>query len=145
MKENLNKLLRLEESVERSAYQDSKGYWTIGVGRLIDKRKGGGLSPDEISYLLNNDINEKSTLLFDAIPWIVEMPEPVQGALVSMAFQMGVDGLLGFKTTLGLLKERKFEEAATQMLKSKWAKVDSPNRAKRVAEQVRTQSWVFPK
>jgi len=143
MKENLNKLLRLEEGVEESAYTDSLGYLTIGVGRLIDKRKGGRLSQDEISYLLNNDIDEKSTLLFDAIPWIVEMPEPVQGALVSMAFQLGVKGVLGFKTTLGLLKDRKFEEAAEQMLKSKWA-AQTPARAKRVAEQVRTQSWVFP-
>ena len=142
MKEKLNKQLRSDEGAEPCVYKDSLGYYTIGVGRLVDSRKGGGLSQEEISYLLNNDIANKSEALFAAIPWIVTLPEPVQGALVNMAFQLGVNGLLGFKTTLGLLKDLKFEEAATQMLKSKWA-TQTPNRAKRVAEQVRTQSWIY--
>jgi lysozyme len=141
MKEKLNKQLRLDEGVKESVYQDSLGYWTIGVGRLVDARKGGGLSQEEISYLLDNDITNKSEALFAAIPWLKTHPEPVQGALVNMAFQLGVKGVLGFTTTLGLIKDGKYKEAAEQMLKSKWA-VQTPNRAKRVAEQVRTQQWI---
>jgi lysozyme len=48
--------LRRDEGVDRSAYQDHLGFWTIGVGRLIDRRKGGGLSDEEIDYLLQNDV-----------------------------------------------------------------------------------------
>ena len=51
--------LKKEEGVVKHAYQDHLGYWTIGVGRLIDKRKGGGLSDEEIDYLLGNDIEKK--------------------------------------------------------------------------------------
>ena len=35
------------EGSEKSAYQDTLGYWTIGHGRLIDKRKNAGLSEEE--------------------------------------------------------------------------------------------------
>lgn len=140
MLEKLNLQLRLDEGVVEHAYQDSLGFWTIGVGRLIDKRKGGGLSQEEISYLLNNDIQNKSAALFKALPWLKAAPEPVQGALVNMAFQLGVAGLLGFTTTLGLIKDGKYKEASEQMLKSKWA-VQTPNRAKKMAKQIETQSW----
>ena len=45
-------LLIAEEGEKLSAYQDSMGFWTIGVGRLIDARKGGGISQEESRYLL---------------------------------------------------------------------------------------------
>lgn len=140
MLENLNKQLRLDEGAVKHAYQDSLGFWTIGVGRLIDKRKGGGLSQEEISYLLDNDIRNKSEALFKALPWLKTAPEPVQGALVNMAFQLGVTGILGFTTTLDLIKAGKYKEASEQMLKSKWA-VQTPNRAKKMARQLETQTW----
>jgi lysozyme len=44
---NVIEQLTREEGKRRSAYQDHLGYWTIGVGRLIDARKGGGLSDEE--------------------------------------------------------------------------------------------------
>lgn len=44
--------LETDEGRVPHAYQDHLGYWTIGVGHLIDKRKGGGLTPDEVDYLL---------------------------------------------------------------------------------------------
>lgn len=141
MKEKLNAQLRRDEGVVKHAYQDSLGYWTIGVGRLIDSRRGGGLSDDEMSYLLDNDIDRKSKLVFEALPWLADHPEPVQGALVNMAFQMGVAGLLGFKLTLTLIKEGRYEEASKRMLQSLWAK-QTPNRAARIAKQVATQQWV---
>ena len=55
-------MLRRDEGRVRHAYQDHLGYWTIGVGRLIDQRKGGGLSEDEIDYLLT----EANTLMPEA-------------------------------------------------------------------------------
>lgn len=49
---NLAAQLKAEEGRVPHAYQYHLGYWTIGVGRLIDKRKGGGLTPYEVDYLL---------------------------------------------------------------------------------------------
>lgn len=128
--------LKKEEGVIPHAYQDHLGYWTIGVGRLIDKRKGGGLSADEIDYLLRNDINRFVAGLEKALPWWNELSSNRKAALTAMAFQMGLKNLLSFKKTLALIKDKKYNAAAEQMLTSLWAK-QTPARAKRTAELIR--------
>lgn len=140
MKAELTTQLRRDEGEVLSAYQDHLGYWTIGVGRLIDKRKGGGLTVDESAYLLNNDIDKRVAELRSRLPWTKKLDDVRFGALVNMSFQLGVDGLLGFKNTLALIEEGKYTFAADNMLKSKWAE-QTPARAKRLAVQMRTGVW----
>lgn len=141
MIEKLTAQLRRDEGTKATAYQDHLGYWTIGVGRLIDSRKpGAGLRPDEIDYLLRNDINDRVQALTKALPWFDRLDEARRGVLINMAFQLGTAGLLGFKSTLALIAAGKYAEAAEQMLKSKWA-TQTPARAKRLAEQMKTGEW----
>lgn len=137
---NLATQLRHEEGSVPHAYQDHLGYWTIGVGRLIDKRKGGGLAPDEVDYLLRNDIRKKTDEVLNALPWVKDLNEPRQAVLIGMAFQMGTAGLLGFKNTLALVKAGRYTEAATGMLNSLWAQ-QTPGRAARMARQMETGTW----
>jgi len=137
---NLAEQLRQEEGSVPHAYQDHLGYWTIGVGRLIDKRKGGGLTPDEVDYLLRNDITRKSREVFAALPWAADLNEARQAVLIGMAFQMGIAGLLGFKTTLANAQAGRYTEAATGMLASLWAR-QTPGRATRMAMQMETGEW----
>jgi lysozyme len=129
-----------EEGAESCAYQDSLGYWTIGVGRLIDSRKGGGLSNDEINYLLDNDIKAKTREVLLLLPWMPRLSEPRQAVLIGMAFQMGMKGLLQFKRTLGSVEDGQYGEAAKEMLDSTWAK-QTPARAHRMALQMETGEW----
>lgn len=140
MKTELTKQLRRDEDEVLHAYQDHLGYWTIGVGRLIDKRKGGGLTCEESAYLLNNDIDKRVAELRSRLPWTKKLDDVRFGALVNMSFQLGVDGLLGFKNTLALIEEGRYTFAADNMLKSKWAE-QTPARAKRLAVQMRTGVW----
>lgn len=141
MIEQLTTQLRRDEGTKATAYQDHLGFWTIGVGRLIDSRKpGAGLRPDEIDYLLRNDINDRVQALTKALPWFDRLDEARRGVLINMAFQLGTAGLLGFKSTLALIAAGKYTEAAEQMLKSKWA-TQTPARAKRLAEQMKTGEW----
>lgn len=137
---DLTAQLRQEEGAVPHAYQDHLGYWTIGVGRLIDRRKGGGLSPEEIDYLLANDIERKTREVFTALPWAHYLDEPRQAVLIGMAFQMGTAGLLGFKNTLAHVKAGRYTQAATGMLASKWAE-QTPGRAARMARQMETGAW----
>lgn len=133
--------LKRDEGVEATVYQDHLGFWTIGVGRLVDKRKSGaGLRPDEIDYLLSNDIKDRVAALTKALPWFSKLDDARQGVLLNMAFQMGTAGLLGFKNTLTLVAAGRYEEAAQRMLQSKWA-TQTPARAKRLAEQMKTGEW----
>lgn len=137
---NIATQLRQEEGSVPHAYQDHLGYWTIGVGRLIDQRKGGGLSPDEVDYLLRNDIEAKTREVFAALPWAKDLNEPRQAVLIGMAFQMGTTGLLGFKNTLALIKAGRYTEAAAGMLNSLWAQ-QTPGRATRMARQMEIGTW----
>ena len=134
-----SQLLR-EEGAESCAYQDSLGYWTIGVGRLIDSRKGGGLSSDEIDFLLENDIKTKTREVLLALPWMPRLSEPRQAVLIGMAFQMGIGGLLKFKRMLGSIEDGQYVEAAEEMVKSRWA-MQTPKRAYRMAQQMETGEW----
>lgn len=141
--QNLTRQLRGDEGVREQAYQDHLGYWTIGVGRLIDKRKpGSGLRDHEIDYLLKNDILDRVDALTRRLPWFKDLDEARQGVLLNMSFQMGVDGLLGFNNTLGLVRSGYYEQAAEAMLKSLWAR-QTPARARRMAEQMRTGEWQY--
>ena len=137
---NLIKQLRDEEGDVLHAYDDHLGYTTIGVGRLIDRRKGGGITEEESAYLLGKDIDKFSRLLDKTLPWWRSLSDPRRAVLVGMAFQMGIDGLLGFKNTLAMIKSGDFTSAAANMLASKWAD-QTPGRAKRMAEQMRTDQW----
>ena len=83
--------LRRDEGVIPHAYQDSLGYWTIGVGHLIDKRKGGKMPDVIIDMLLRYDIDEKIAELNEKLPWWGFLDEPSQRVIVNMAFNLGVD------------------------------------------------------
>lgn len=143
MKNELTRQLRGDEGSRSKVYLDSLGFQTIGVGRLVDPaRKGGGLRPDEITYLLNNDIDDRIEGLTRAIPWFQNLDDVRKGALLNMAFQLGVEGLLGFKNTLEMVRTGKYSQAADGMLQSLWAK-QTPVRAKRLSEQMRTGQWQY--
>ena len=140
MKAELTKQLRRDEGEVLTAYQDHLGFWTLGVGRLIDKRKGGGITADESAYLLSNDIDKREAELLRRAPWMANL-DPVRfGALLNMAFQMGVDGLLGFRNTLAMVRDGDYDGAASNMLHSKWAE-QTPDRAKRISDQMKTGAW----
>jgi lysozyme len=137
---DLKQQLLREEGSESCAYQDTLGFWTIGVGRLIDSRKGDGLSQDEIEYLLDNDIKKITDKVHKFLPWVSKLNEPRQAVLLQMTFQMGLRGVLDFKRTLGSIEDGQFAEAAAEMLESKWAK-QTPARAQRLAKQMETGEW----
>jgi lysozyme len=142
MRQELIRQLKADEGVVSHAYQDHLGYWTIGVGRLIDKRKGGGLRPSEIDFLLQNDIDDRIEALTRRLPWFQDLDDARRGVLLNMSFQLGVDGLLTFKNTLKLVELGDYAAAAKNMLLSKWA-TQTPARANRMAEQMRTGQWVY--
>jgi lysozyme len=137
---SLNEQLRRDEGEVLTVYPDSLGYFTIGVGRLIDKRKGGGITPEESAYLLNNDIQRKTAEVFKALPWVKDLDQIRLNVLINMAFQMGTEGLLAFKTTLSLVQGGNYDKAAENMILSKWH-TQTPARCERLAKQMRTGVW----
>lgn len=127
--------LLADEGLRLKPYRCTAGKLTLGVGRNLEER---GISEVEAFMLLDNDIGDCWTRLCVSLPWLATAPENVQEVLVNMAFNLGVEGLLGFSTTLGHLQARRYAEAAQAMLASKWAR-QVGKRAERLAEKVRKE------
>lgn len=136
MREQLLADLVRDEGEVLHAYQDHLGWWTIGVGRLIDKRRGGGITHEEALYLLGNDVDRVMAELDNALPWWNCHSDNRRRVLVNMAFNLGIAGLLTFKRTLAAIKARDYDAAADGMLASLWAR-QVGERAKRLAALMR--------
>jgi len=132
--QRLARQLIQDEGLRLKPYRCTAGRLTIGVGRNLDDR---GITEAEALLLLENDIQSFWEQLTRAQPWIASAPEPVQEALLNMAFNLGLGGLLGFKNTLALLHSGDYKKAAKAMLESQWARQVGA-RAARLADMVRT-------
>lgn len=131
--------LECDEGFSPVAYQDHLGYWTIGYGTLVDKRKGGGITQDEGRYLLRNRLAVILSRLDQLRPAWRTYPDDVQHALANMAYQLGAVGLHEFENMWSRLNERDYEGAAKAALDSRWAH-QTPKRAARVAAMIRSAS-----
>lgn len=137
--ERLKAQLIVDEKFVPHAYQDSEGYWTIAIGRLVDKRLGGGLTEEEGGYLLENDI-KKSQFFASIYSWYGMLDEVRQNAIVNMMFNLGPGKFDLFKKMIAAVERKDWKEASTQMLDSKWAKQVGA-RAERLSAMMLTGVW----
>jgi lysozyme len=125
--------IEADEGRVRHAYKDTVGVITIGVGRNLE---GVGLFDDEIDYLFHNDLRRayhSCRYHLDVFPFLSEERQLV---LVNMCFNLGTTRLLGFEKMLAALAKHDYQEAAAQMLDSKWA-TQVGERAQRLAARMR--------
>lgn len=139
--DKLAAMLERDEGRVKHAYQDSLGYWTIGVGHLIDKRLGGGLPDPIIDALLKHDIAEKTAQLVAQFPWAARLDDARRAVLVSMTFQLGIGGLSGFTRAMSAMEQGYWNAAADRFLQSKVAREQAPARWERFARQIRYGQW----
>lgn len=134
-------LLEMHEGRVKHAYQDSLGYWTIGVGHCVDKRVAGAELPAEIvDSLLDYDVNKVFHGLVVRLPFFLKLSEVRQAVLIDMAFNLGLAGLSKFTHFLEALAAGDYVSAAKHMLNSKW-RSQVENRARRLAAMMSTNRW----
>lgn len=137
--EHLIDRLIADEGEVLHVYPDSDGYLTIGVGRLVDPKKGGGISRDESRYLLTNDIR-KWMAIAGQWPWFDALDWPRQGVIVCMLHQLGAKGVSGFRKMLEAMERKDYAQAAEQMLDSAWHR-QTTVRCERMAAIMKTGQW----
>ena len=132
-----DELIAREEGFEPLPYSDTLGWLTIGHGFLIDKRKpGAGITEEESLLILRHRLRNRVAPQLDAkIPWWRNLNGPRRAVLLSMAWQMGVPGLLRFKNTLAAIEEGDYARGARGMMASLWAR-QTPGRAYRHAKVI---------
>lgn len=130
----LEEQIKLHEGLRLKPYRDTTGHLTIGHGRNLSTV---GISEAEALILLRNDIQQATHDLVTALPWVANLSEVRRNVLIDMTFNLGILGLLRFKKTLTAIQAGNYEQAAEQMLASKWAE-QVKGRAKRLAEMMKT-------
>lgn len=142
--EKLNEELDADEGLRLKVYDDAtglpigpgsvvKGHPTIGYGLALDVR---GLTRDEAIYLRDSAVREKLSEL-SGLDWFAGLDDMRQQIIAEMAYQMGVDGVLGFTGMISAIRAKNYAKAAEEMLNSKWAR-QTPARAKRLAKRMQT-------
>lgn len=140
-REHLLSELAVDEGCVLYAYEDSLGYLTIGYGRLIDRRRGGSISPAEARLLLNNDVERIWNGLTKRFPWIEELDDVRQVVLANLAFNLGIDGLAQFKNTLAAVERGDYGIAAAGMRQSLWFRQVQSSRSERLIRMMRNGTF----
>ena len=128
--------LMLNEGCKLRSYRCPAGKLTIGIGRNLDDNpltedeicyvghNGRSLfiSNDQAAYLCRNDIARVKKELDKHLPWWCDLNVDRQFVMIDLCFNMGINTLLTFKKTLNSIAQGYYEQAATQLLQSKYAK-----------------------
>lgn len=124
--------LRRDEGWRDQPYSDHLGFLTIGYGFLIDPRKGGRIPRPVGEFWLRFEINDRTEQLRQRWPSFSWQPDDVRIALVNMAFQLGVNGVLNFRNMISALERGDRIAAGHHARDSRWYR-QTPVRAERVA------------
>ncbi len=137
------------EGLRLQPYFCSKKKLTIGVGRCLEtnpltaeeeKVVGDwrhGITKCSAMYLLRNDIKRIYKSLKNELSFFANLDSERQYALIDMAFNLGVWGLLRFKKMLKAIEKGDFNTASKECLASKYA-TDVGIRATRIANTIAT-------
>ena len=133
---SLIETLKEAEGFRGMPYDDSLGKPTICYGTLLP------LTEEEGEWLLRHRLDERiaelRTMLRDEeVGTSATLPEPVWLSLCEMSYQLGVPKLRGFRKMLAAIERKDWEKAADEALDSRWAR-QTPNRARRIADQIRS-------
>ena len=145
----ISQRLQIHEGLRLKPYFCTRGKQTIGVGRCLDtnpltaeeeKVVGDwrhGITKGAAIYLLHNDIKRVYRALKKNIDFFKDLDDERQYALLDMAFNLGIHGLLQFKKMLAAMASGNYAEAAEECLNSKYA-AEVGRRAERIARTIKT-------
>lgn len=125
------------EGLKQFIYKDTVDKISIGIGRNLTDR---GISREEAIYLCQNDINESRAELSN-YSWYEAMDSVRKDVLVELHFNIGLTKLLKFENMIQCLIMKKYADAATHMLDSKWRKQVGDRRALNMAKRLSTGKY----
>ena len=144
--EKFTEEIKRDEGVKYEVYLDHLGLPTCGIGHLIKEddpehglEVGTKIDEERVNELFAKDlettIDECKKLYYD----FDVLPVQAQHIIANMMFNMGRPRLSRFHKMKRAVDNREWEEAATQMLDSRWAN-QVPNRANRLIQEMKSIS-----
>lgn len=142
--EHLLKQLGSEEAYREFTYDDAtgdevrapKGNLTIGIGFNLSS----GCPRDLANIIATYFINKNDAQLAKDLDFYGKLDEVRKCVIIDMSFNMGVHGVEAFKTTLNLISQGFYANAAAQLRKSAWYG-QVPRRAEPLCKMMETGQW----
>ena len=143
-------LLKFHEGERLTAYQDTRGFWTIGVGHLLkDPRnpmwRGYTITKEASNQLFQLDWVKHVGLVAKYATWALHFDEVRAYVIIDMTFNLGVepfdgDGYKDWPIFVRQLRANDWAAAAANMRSTLWAR-QVKGRAKRLARMIETGAW----
>ena len=142
-KDKLREEIAEDEGCKYEVYLDHLGLPTCGIGHLITeadeehgKPVGTVVEQDRVQNLFALDMAVTIDECKVLYPDFDDLPEECQPIIANMMFNLGRPRLSRFKMMQAAVNARDWNEAAEQMIDSKWY-TQVPNRARRLVDRMR--------
>ena len=140
--EQLTLAIENAEGFRSHAYWDPIGkVWTVGFGQT-----GFNVGPDTVvtlqqatQWVIQNEQRIYNQLLA-ALPWAAYLSEVRLGALIDAAYNLGVQGLLGFNEALSTMKAQDWVGAVNGFRQSLWYN-QVPDRVNTICYMILFDEW----
>ncbi len=126
--------VKKHEGFSPVVYQCTAGYDTIGYGQRVKYLK---VTQEQAEEWLKEELSNLKYILADKYNWFLSAPQEVQDVVMNMNYQLGVTAFSKFKKTIYLLANKDYKGASVEMLDSKWARTDTPRRAKELSDRLK--------
>lgn len=148
MYENLKKRLVREEGKKLKKYRCTAGHWTIGIGHNLDSEPyfhgakiPAVITDEECDAIFVHDVAEAEKGLQRTWPEFRKIEGVRRDALIEMSFQLGSSGVMNFHDMINAVNHGDWTKAYQEALDSKWATIETPERARRVVSQFLTNRY----
>lgn len=115
--------IKHDEGRSPVVYKDSKGFWTIGDGILVDFRvPGAGLRPEEMDFITLNRVGIAAQVAMNLVgaPTWGRLNDARRRVLINMVYNLGGEGVAKFHKMLTALIQSNYTEATHEMISSLW-------------------------
>ena len=110
-------LLKHHEGLRLKPYRCSQNKLSIGYGRNLEDI---GISNEEARILFAHDVENAENACHYHFPWFKGLDEVRRDVIVNLVFNMGINGVKGFKKMIQAIVQGQFAQAAWELSNSQW-------------------------
>ena len=126
--------IKKHEGFSPVPYRCTADKLTIGYGQRVKYLK---VTQEQAEEWLLEELQNLKYILADKYDWFLHAPQEAQDIVMNMNYQLGVTAFSKFKKTIKYIKVKDYKSASTEMLDSKWARDDTPRRAKELSDRMK--------
>ena len=125
--------IKKHEGFSSVPYRCTADKLTIGYGQRVKYLK---VTKEQAEEWLQEELANLKYIIADKYDWFLPAPQEVQDIVMNMNYQLGVTAFSKFKKTIKYIADKDYHMASVEMLDSKWARTDTPRRAKELADRM---------